>query len=888
MTYSAPSVVSYLSRVVRLRAAIRAADRSAVVYPYLSATRYSSSLAYANSGAVTSTEWQYVQFDVLIPSGVTQLFFGFVIEAGQAWVDDVTLTSLAVSPRESAHQITAQGLANLTSFARLLGAVRHFHPSDQAVGVDWKQFAAQGVRVIEGAATPAEFAAALQNLFSPIAPTVRVFIGGSPPDLPAELHPSSTEGLNLVRWSNYGVGLGRSNIYSSERNTAPADGALPAEFVDPAQPYIADLGQGVAAMVPLTLYADRAGTLPHASYVLPAAEGLVVEDRATRLAGVILAWSVVQNFYPYFDVVDADWPAALRTALSAAATDAGASDYLVTLQRLVAAQKDGHGYAFQTSAPATYAVPLIWDWIEGRLIVTQVKQGQAQSIAPGDCVISIDGKPVADVIAAKKELVSGATPQWILSRVLSEIAVCNSQTMDVEIEPYASPGASRKVSFLCLADRSWTESRGEIVQQLDGGIVYVDLDRATSSDWTAALPRLSAATGIVLDMRGYPKTSIPLQHLSETPLESEQWHVPVPSKPDRVDLGFARASWTLAPLQPYLNARKVYLTDGRAVSYAETLMGIVEHYKLAEIVGSPTAGTNGNINYNDLPAGFRVSFTGMKVLKHDGSRYHGVGVHPTVPAGRTQAGVARGLDEVLLRGIEVVKWPLPGAAPAITAEGIVNAASFTGGPVAPGEIVSLFGSGLSSAKTANVGYDLSGYLPLSSGDAKVFFDGIQAPLVFVSDGQINAIVPYGVSGSGTKVRVEVQGRVSGEATLPVAAAAPGIFGGITNQDGGVNSEAMPAARGEVVTLYATGIGRTVPAGVDGMLPAPGKWPVPAGNLTVSFGGVPGAVLFQGQTFAGVLQVNVRVPDAAPLGSKIPVALAVNGISSHPGRTVTIK
>jgi len=83
-------------------------------------------------------------------------------------------------------------------------------------------------------------------------------------------------------------------------------------------------------------------------------------------------------------------------------------------------------------------------------------------------------------------------------------------------------------------------------------------------------------------------------------------------------------------------------------------MGIVEFYHLAEIVGGPTAGTNGNVNPLPLPGGYRVTWTGMKVLKHDGSRHHGVGIAPTVPVSRTLAGVAAGRDEILERAVQIV------------------------------------------------------------------------------------------------------------------------------------------------------------------------------------------------------------------------------------------
>ena len=115
----------------------------------------------------------------------------------------------------------------------------------------------------------------------------------------------------------------------------------------------------------------------------------------------------------------------------------------------------------------------------------------------------------------------------------------------------------------------------------------------------------------------------------------------------------------LLPQPPRLPARVAFLTDGRAISYAETYLGIVENYKLAAIVGGPTAGTNGNVNPFQLPGGYRLAWTGMKVLKHDGSRHHGVGIQPTVPVARTLRGVAAGRDELLEKAIEVVSRPAP-------------------------------------------------------------------------------------------------------------------------------------------------------------------------------------------------------------------------------------
>jgi hypothetical protein len=121
----------------------------------------------------------------------------------------------------------------------------------------------------------------------------------------------------------------------------------------PAQALRVELGAGVEADVPMTLYVDATGhTLPRSELDPSApsprdrAERLgrySANDRAVRLADVALAWTVLQHFYPYFDEVDVDWEAELRKALRSAATDTDTASFHATLKRLIAALHDGHG-----------------------------------------------------------------------------------------------------------------------------------------------------------------------------------------------------------------------------------------------------------------------------------------------------------------------------------------------------------------------------------------------------------------------------------------------------------------------------------------------------------------------------------------------------------------
>ncbi len=243
------------------------------------------------------------------------------------------------------------------------------------------------------------------------------------------------------------------------------------------------------------------------------------------------------------------------------------------------------------------------------------------------------------------------------------------------------------------------------------------------------------------------------------------------------------------------------------------------------------------------------------------------------------------------------------AAPCLAHGGIVNAASLLPGPVAPGEIVSLFGAGLGPETLVAFTVDASLTVAKELAGVRVLFDGAPAPVLAASAGQVNAIVPYAVGGRAeTRISVEYQGRRTAEVVVPVAAAAPAIFtlnasgvgpGAILNQDNTVNSPDNPAPRGSVIQIFATGGGETRPAGVDGRVASPVFGPIPSQALGVSvtIGGVAAEVQYAGAApslVAGVMQVNAVVPAGAPVGSAVPVVLTVGGVSSPASATVAIR
>jgi uncharacterized protein (TIGR03437 family) len=277
-----------------------------------------------------------------------------------------------------------------------------------------------------------------------------------------------------------------------------------------------------------------------------------------------------------------------------------------------------------------------------------------------------------------------------------------------------------------------------------------------------------------------------------------------------------------------------------------------------------------------------------------------------VPLSQPRAVAAAGNGSVYLATIDnagslvvaklLIDDPQKSPAPCLTPLA-QNAASFQAGPIAAGQLITLRGNGMAPDQ----GTVSSNGAPTQLAGAQVLFDGVPAPLLYAQSLQINAMVPWEIaSHTQTQIQVKYGGASSSTATIPVAAAQPGLFhsgyvssqGAIQNSDGSYNSAANPAARGTEVALYGTSGGPQSPAGVTG-----GVWPLsPLSMLqlavTATIGGQSAQVVYAGSApgqSSGLFQINLIVPatlnpnpghvvqvsiGGTPLPSDVPTTIAV--------------
>ena len=226
-----------------------------------------------------------------------------------------------------------------------------------------------------------------------------------------------------------------------------------------------------------------------------------------------------------------------------------------------------------------------------------------------------------------------------------------------------------------------------------------------------------------------------------------------------------------------------------------------------------------------------------------------------------------------------------GQAPAYSAAGMVNGPNYAPGPFAPKSLVSIFGSGLArSSQGVTAGDILNNTLPTELNGTHVYVMNSPAPLLYVSDGQVNFLVPGNQLDGDVKIRVVREGLTGPEVTVTLVDAAPALFQTAAGYaiaahlDNSLIAPGSPAQAGEIIVVYACGLGRTLPNPAPGAIPQSAAVIQRLSDLKVYLGGAAidaASILYAGLTpgSAGLYQINLVLPDNPGTDPEIRVAIA---------------
>lgn len=417
-----------------------------------------------------------------------------------------------------------------------------------------------------------------------------------------------------------------------------------------------NIGNNLVCTMPIALYGTTKNTYPVSDSTLlkKLNEQLIqIPDSAlntkhldVRLANTVIAWNVFQHFYPYFDVVKENWDKDLSQSLNDVYDGPTENDYFKSLCRMIAKLKDGHGVVYCKNI-VQWGLPVSYAWIENKVVISG---SQSSLFHKGDIVISIDGKSAIEELVAQESLVSGS-PQLKryralnifgtdFSRSLAKITILRDEkTLEIQ--------ANRELKCNLFFNQIGMPSLKS--EEYGDGIYY---ENSRQTDFDTELGNLVKAKGIIVDPLSDISKIIP--HLTKVPLLSPFWDIPVTIYPDREYVRFNSSRWKIYPINPFIQAKIVFLVEPFKVSSGETSLSFIDHYKLGKLVGDTSAGTNGNANYIPLMGGYNIMWTGMKVLRQDSTQHHLIGFRPDIPVKRTIKAIKENRNEYLEKALEIL------------------------------------------------------------------------------------------------------------------------------------------------------------------------------------------------------------------------------------------
>ncbi|MEQ1831548.1 MAG: S41 family peptidase [Candidatus Eisenbacteria bacterium] len=381
-------------------------------------------------------------------------------------------------------------------------------------------------------------------------------------------------------------------------------------------------------------------------------------DPGYRLLALYRFWNIIEYWSPYRDLAEHDWDGTLREFVPRLLAAGTREDYQRACIALIARVHDSHANLWSGLAarpPAGKAwLPFSVRFLKDQAVVsgyTNPQLGPASGVRVGDVIESIDGVPVSTLVERWRPLYAGS----------NDAAQRRDMTRDLT---RGDPGA---VKLVLLRDRTRTEvtaSRvtqesldrtaewqhdhaGPTLRRLSDDIVYLKLSSVKAAETPEYLKAMADAKCVLIDLRNYPSEFMVFalgQHLVREPTPFVGFTFGSTRNPGTFLKG---EPLRLSPQAPYVDAPVAILVDEVTQSQAEYTTMAFRVHPGAVVVGSQTAGADGNVSPFTLPGEQRTMISGLGVFYPDGRPTQRIGIVPDLEVHATPAGLRDGRDEVL-------------------------------------------------------------------------------------------------------------------------------------------------------------------------------------------------------------------------------------------------
>lgn len=423
-----------------------------------------------------------------------------------------------------------------------------------------------------------------------------------------------------------------------------------------------NLSNNLNVVIPTVVYSDKENTVPKTDVKqlseIQSHLKNVPFNKDVALANVIISWNIFKHFFPYQDVIKTDWNAVLDQSLRDAFDDKTVNDNYLTLSKFTSNFDDGHMSVLYRGLFETkkFAPKIAVRFINNQLMVKNII-GDVDGIKKGDIITKIDFVDTKKYIDSLQQYISGSKQykNWISAQAL--LRGTQNSFINFELKNGKNVTLKRDTEYFTNSD-FYSKDDVTKAKEINAQTYYVNMDKLSAKEMEEEIPNIRKHKNLIIDLRGYPRTDqshFLLNYLY--PEDKTKWlcgkEIYLPDFKYYKEECNGHRNRSFISDNP-LKTNNVLLVDERSVSNAEMFTQFIKHYKLATIIGRATAGANGNRNDIDLLNDIQISFTGMKVINPDGSRFHAIGVFPDITVNETSEDLKKGKDVYLEKALEVL------------------------------------------------------------------------------------------------------------------------------------------------------------------------------------------------------------------------------------------
>lgn len=544
----------------------------------------------------------------------------------------VQLILLTVTPAYAGNPKELDQTTRLAALGKVWGLLKYYHPEVAKGQIDWDEVLVSAIPAVKAAVDYVSFNREINNL---IIQAGDVTIGDYNPQTPA--HPNES----LFKW------IKDSSVFDNEVRRKLM---LVQKKHVPAENYYVEAGPAGN-----TYYFNEIGN-DDPLHPYP--------DENHRLLALYRFWNIIQYFFPYKKDIGEDWEGVLEEYVPRFVNAADLWDYQLTMKEVTVRINDTHGYMYSYYLLVRYGwiyAPVELRYIDGKTIVTRAYDAIMDppgALRKGDIILKTHETDVDEYRESVRKYSHGSN-ESAKERIISEYVQMGStwtlpftilrdgQTLDVTVAGLYSAYVEQARKAEDLAAGKW--------KILPGNIGYVNMGALEKEDVDAAMAELIPTRAIIFDLRYNAKSTQYLisDYLNPEPVDFAKITIPSMDYPGEFP---SIGNYQTGSVNPdYYKGKVVLLFDEFTQSHGEFVCMALQTAPDVTLIGSQTAGADGNYSHCWLPGYISFHFSGLGIYYPDGTPTQRIGIVPDIVVRPTIQGIRAGRDEVLERAIQFIE-----------------------------------------------------------------------------------------------------------------------------------------------------------------------------------------------------------------------------------------